>query len=540
MKVIYLLPIASFNKGDASLKKLIQISIESLINQSVNYWELLILIKPNQLNSVIELVEQFNSKKILIHCIDAKNNSSLLHSALTLLKNRNQNNLVGIFEAGTRLSINATFEFLHSYILDSNNIDFLYSDHDSMDLNGKRSRPLFKPPLNLNLITSFNYIGSFLVIKLRIAILHRPPNGRYSNSFAFYILLNYLKSKLPKSSILISSRSPIKLIPKILFHIRFPKDKALDAQKKLEELSIIKEYFEEIKSGISSIQLRNGVVRSFWPELNDKNSLVSIIIPTRNGYHYLKKCITSIIKLTSYKNYEIIVVDNLTTELKTLQYLKEVQVKFGFLRVLKYPYKFNYSAINNYAVKHSQGNYLAFLNNDIEVISKNWLGEMVSQAARKEIGCVGAMLYYSDHTIQHGGVIVGMHGVADHAFKGLKHTPKSDYLNYFSSARDVYAVTAAAMVVQKSKFLSVKGFNKTLKVEFNDLDLCLKIHAKGLYNLFLPYVHLYHHESKTRLHESPTSTLPVNPIEHNYIKRQWSQYIKMRDEINFTKNIFDI
>ena len=162
---------------------------------------------------------------------------------------------------------------------------------------------------------------------------------------------------------------------------------------------------------------------------------------------------------------------------------------------------------------------------------------MVSQAARRDIGCVGAMLFYPDYTIQHGGVIVGMHGVADHAFKGCKYKTKSDYLNYFSATRDVFAVTAAAMVIEKSKFLNVQGFNKKLKVEFNDLDLCLKIHTQGLYNLFLPNIHFFHYESKTRMSELKKSTLPVNLAEHNYIKRIWRRYLKIRDEINFIKNI---
>lgn len=267
-------------------------------------------------------------------------------------------------------------------------------------------------------------------------------------------------------------------------------------------------------------EIKKKLYRPYW-KIQGSEPLVSLIIPTRDGYPILKTCIESILSKTTYKNYEILIVDNQSKDKRVIDYMNVLATKHKNIRILNYNKPFNYSAINNYAAGKAKGLILGLINNDTEVITPRWLTEMVSLAIRPEIGAVGAMLYYPDKTIQHGGVVVGMHGVADHAFKGLERNSSTDYHNYFSCLRNPKAVTAAVLVIEKRKYLMVGGLNaKKLKIEFNDLDLCLKLLEKNFWNIFHPDVELFHHESKTRLLNS--KGMMNNQLEKQYIISRWS------------------
>jgi GT2 family glycosyltransferase len=222
-----------------------------------------------------------------------------------------------------------------------------------------------------------------------------------------------------------------------------------------------------------------------------------LIIPTRDGCDLLKACIDSIVQRTTYRQYEILVVDNQSTCARTLSYMAEIEGE-PRVRVLRYDHPFNYSAINNFAAQHARGTVLGLINNDVEVITQEWLTEMVSQALRPDIGCVGAKLYYPDDTLQHGGVVLGIGGVAGHSHK---YSPRGAE-GYFSRLRIVHnvsAVTGAALLIRKEVFDAVGGLDEQgLTVAFNDVDLCLKVMKAGYRNLWTPFAELYHHESKTR------------------------------------------
>ena len=192
------------------------------------------------------------------------------------------------------------------------------------------------------------------------------------------------------------------------------------------------------------------------------------------------------------------------------------------IRVIDYDAAFNYSAINNYAVNLAAGSIIGFINNDIEVISPDWLTEMVSHALREDIGCVGAMHFYPDDSIQHAGVIVGLDGVAGHAFKFEDKSSNEDYFNYLSSIRNPDAVTAATLLIRKALFLRVGGFDaQHLAVAFNDVDLCLKVNALGYRCVWTPYAELYHHESKTRKLTSSLEATQREMYEHAIMKERW-------------------
>jgi GT2 family glycosyltransferase len=265
----------------------------------------------------------------------------------------------------------------------------------------------------------------------------------------------------------------------------------------------------------------------FWKvkhRIQGPKPLVSIIIPVRNKVQLLQKCLASIQEKTTYPNVEILIVDNQSDQPEALDFFDEISQKEQ-ITIIKYPHPFNYSAINNYAADHASGKVLIFLNNDIEVISPDWLNEMVSHALRPEIGAVGAMLYYPNDTIQHAGVILGMKGIAGHVYYGsprgtIGQRGRARLVQNFS------AVTAACMAIEKTKFLKINGFNQQqLAVAYNDIDLCLRLIKAGYRNLWTPHAELYHHESATRSYEDTPEKINRVKSEADYLVNQWPEMI---------------
>ena len=224
--------------------------------------------------------------------------------------------------------------------------------------------------------------------------------------------------------------------------------------------------------------------------------LVSVIIPTRDHCSDLKRCLDSLFAKTTYGNYEIVVVDNGSTEKALLEYFKELTARPN-VKVLKYDAPFNYSAINNLAAARASGEYLIFLNNDTKVVSPEWMEEMLMFAQRSDVGAVGAKLVYPDGTIQHGGVALGVEGIADHVFKGLRRSDPG-YIGRLSVPVEYSAVTAACIMMRRAVFDEVGGFDTALAVAFNDVDLCMKIRKAGYRIVFTPFAELLHYESKSR------------------------------------------
>ena len=232
---------------------------------------------------------------------------------------------------------------------------------------------------------------------------------------------------------------------------------------------------------------------------------VSLIIPTRNRLEFIQPCVESILAKTTYPDYEILIVDNQSDDPATLAWLDAIVQPTGDrpgrasrVRVVHNDAPFNFSAICNHGVREARGALIGLLNNDLEVITSDWLEEMVSHVLRPEIGCVGAMLYYPNDTIQHAGVVLGIGGVAGHAFRDFPRGTEGKF-NRARLVQNYMAVTAACLLVRKSVYAEVGGFDEdTLAVAFNDVDFCLKVAAAGYRNLWTPYAEFYHHESASR------------------------------------------
>ena len=390
----------------------------------------------------------------------------------------------------------------------------IYSDEDKIDTEGRRSNAYFKSDWNIDLFYSqnmFSHLGAF-----HTGLLREIGGFRlgFEGSQDYDVVLRCIERIAPQQ---------VHHIARVLYHWRVhPESTAHSSDAKpyaqLAGERALNEHFERTQVGGRVTFIGHGYQMKY--DLPAPPPLVSLIIPTRNGVELLRQCINSILTLTSYWNYEIIIVDNGSDDPEALAYLASFD-GLPMLRVIRDDREFNYSALNNLAVSQAQGELVALINNDIQVMSPDWLSEMVSIALQPGVGAVGARLWYPDRTMQHGGVVLGVGGVASHSHKTLA----MDQHGYFGRANLIQsfsAVTAACLVIRKDRYLAVGGLDEiNLKVAFNDVDFCLRLREAGLRNVWTPYADLFHHESATRgADASPEKQARFNS-EVSYMYARW-------------------
>lgn len=387
----------------------------------------------------------------------------------------------------------------------------IYADEDLLNEAGRRSSPRFKPAWNPDLLYSHNYIGEFVLYAPGVLERAGPLDFAAEEAWDYALLLRALHQ-------LGDPQREVAHVPRVLFH----RCGALDQDGYLQSCRRILERLLTDKRGQVAVDYSaNGeALHVRWP-LPEKEPLVSLLIPTRDMLPILRQCIDSILEKTSYRNYEILVLDNQSVERETLEYLSKLEA-LPNVRVLEYDAPFNYSAINNFGVQHARGEIIGLVNNDIEVISPDWLVEMVRHAARPDIGCVGAKLYYGDGRIQHAGVVVGLGGLAGHANK-FHQRDAAGYMNRLVCTQNYSAVTAACLLLRKSIYEEVGGLDeKHFVVAFNDVDLCLKVKKAGYRNLWTPWAEMYHHESISRGIDNTPEKRARFEQEAKSLKARWS------------------
>ena len=258
------------------------------------------------------------------------------------------------------------------------------------------------------------------------------------------------------------------------------------------------------------------------------NPLISVIIPNKDHTDDLELCLFSMTRKSTYRNYEILIVENNSEKEETFEYYRKLPDRYPKARVLTWEKEFNYSAINNFAAKEAKGEYLLFLNNDVEILTPDWMEEMLQNCQQENVAAVGAKLYYPDDTIQHAGVVLGLGGIAGHIMcRASKEDP--GYFGRMISVQEISAVTAACMMVKKSDFDAVGGLDETFQVAFNDIDLCMKFRAAGKKIIFTPYAELYHYESKSRgLEDTPEKQFRFDK-EVKRFQEKWAQQLEMED-----------
>lgn len=383
-------------------------------------------------------------------------------------------------QTGDQLSPAALFHYVQA-LQDSHRPVVLYGDEDRLNKRGHRINPWFKPEWNEEMFLAQDYVSASCAIEAIAARRAALSIDQSDHKVAVYALL--LK--------LIAGQSlDVCHIPHILCHrgIRAKEDMQSD------RVNVVAKHVKS--AGTKALPGPFGSVHVAWPLPADP-PLVSIIIPTRDKVKLLQKCVDGVLSSTNYPNLELVIVDNGSVEASTHRYLSTVSSD-PRVRILPYAAPYNYSAINNHAATHAQGQYLCLLNNDTEIISDTWLTEMMRQAVRPHVGAVGAKLLYGDGSIQHAGVIIGLGEAAGHAHRFLRKN-QPGYFNQAHIPQYVSAVTAACLVVEKRKFNTVGGLDADhLAIAFNDVDLCLKLEAAGWKNVYAPQAVLIHHESKSR------------------------------------------
>lgn len=487
-------------------------AIESVRAQWYPHWELCVADDASTAPHVRPLLEEYARRDPRIHPMFRADNGHISvasNSALELATGT----FVALLDHDDELAPNALFEVVRT-LGQHPDADLIYSDEDKIDEEGQRFDPYFKPDFMPDLFTAQNFTSHLSVY--RAARVREVGGFRagYEGSQDWDLALRVIDATTPDR---------IHHVPKILYHWRaIPGSTALALGEKSYPMIAAR------KALIDHFARRNEQVElirqpgDYWRAkraLPASPPLVSLIIPTRNRVDLLSRCVGSILAKTTYAPFEIIVVDNASDDPATLAYLE--QLRQGRSTVLRYDAPFNFSAINNFAAETARGTVLGFLNNDLEVINPEWLEELVTQALRPEIGCVGPMLYYPDDTIQHAGVVLGVGGVANHAFY---HAPRTtcDYFNRAHLIQNYSAVTGACLLIRKSIFTQVGGFNAAdLPVAFNDIDFCLRVRAAGYRNLWTPFAELYHHESPSRGAEDTPEKLKRFHSEVAYMREQW-------------------
>ena len=256
--------------------------------------------------------------------------------------------------------------------------------------------------------------------------------------------------------------------------------------------------------------------------------LVSVIIPNKDHHQDLDLCIRSIIEKGTYSHVEFVVVENNSSQPETFSYYEKIQKEFPQVQVVTWEREFNYSAINNFGETYANGEYLLFLNNDVELIATDFIEEMLGFVQRDDVGIAGARLLYQDDTIQHAGVVVGFGGIAGHTFIGL-HKAENSYFHRAMCAQDYSAVTAACMMSKRSVFDAVGGFDEKFAVAFNDIDYCMKVRSLGKLVVYAPYALLYHYESKSRgLEDTPEKVARFNREVAKFAKK-WPEILRDGD-----------
>ena len=508
-----------------------QAMVESVLQQSYSNWQLILVNDFSQCEKLDALLEQYGQ-----------------HAQITVIQRSSNGHISaasndGLAAAtGDYIALLDHDDLLHSEALNAVALtllanpraNILYSDEDKIDEQGNFEQAHFKPEWNPDLLYSHNYVCHLGVYKKSLLDEICGFNLGVEGSQDYDLLLRAIKA---------CKEQGIIHIPYVLYHWRIAEGSTAMAagEKSYTDdagLKALEYNFKDYAGVTVEAGLLDNTYKVNWPIPSEpkKQPFVSIIIPTKNGLELVQQCIDSLYALTNYQNFEVLLVDNQSDDAESIAYFEQLATA-NKVRLLNYNQSFNYSAINNYAVKQAKGDVIVLMNNDIEILSADWLSEMVSHCLRDDIGCVGAKLYYPTKstepfnkkskagTIQHAGVITGIGGVAGHAHKYFPAFHPG-YFKRLKITQNYSAVTAACLAVRKSVFEQVNGLNETdLTIAFNDVDFCLKVQQQGFRNLWTPYVEMIHHESVSRgAEDSPEKVARFNK-EVNYMKDSWGEQL---------------
>ncbi len=504
---------ATFNTNP----KLLRAAITSVSNQTYPNWELCIADGKSN-DEVKNVLEEYAKKDSRIKIVFLDKNKGIagnMNEALNIASGE----FTGFLDHDDELHPSALYEIVK--LLNTNReLDFIYTDEDKISIKGKRFSPHFKTDWSPDLLRSSNYICHFAVIRKTIidSIGGFSPEYEGSQDYDIFLRISEITDRIAH-------------IPKVLYHWRVHKTSvAGNAKTKMYA-------YDSAKKALSSHLQRLGLEGT----VDFTNSLgyyrikyaintyppVSIIIPNKDNPGMLKKCINSVLNKSTYQNYKIVIVENQSVEKEVFDYYKELK-KISKIKIINYNKTFNFSSINNYAVSQTDTEYLIFLNNDTEVISPEWIESMLEFAQRKDVGAIGAKLYYKNNRIQHGGIIIWQNGILAHAFKNV-HKKNIGDMARAAIIQNYSAVTAACMMTKKSIFDKVGGFDDSFAFSYNDVDYCLKIRELGYLIVWTPYAELYHYESKSRGYDTTEAKKDRHNKEWMLLRTKWKSIFENGD-----------
>ena len=513
-KLEYRPPISILTSIDRAEETVVRKMMESVFRQTYSNWELCLVVGGSAEKSIKPLLDQYAAENNRLK-IKYANADLCAADSLNEAVRISEGESIALLDCRDELSPDALYEVV-SLLGRHSDADMIYSDEDKLDGSGARGEPYFKPDWSPDFFCSSMYTRHLGVY--RTALVRKIGGFRreFGGAENWDLVLR-----------LIENTDKIYHIPKILYHRREDSTvltPEIENQFEAAQIRAVAEHFKRLKIEAEvSPGLANNLVRV-------KRKIyaapkVSIIIPIRDRVELLQNCIASIKARSTYRRYEIIVVDNNSAQPETRHYFEEIRKQSG-IRVIDYDGQFNFAAINNFAAQNADGELLLFLNNDTEVISPEWLEAMIEHAVRPEVGAVGARLLYADDTVQHAGIIVGIGGIAGHAHKYFL----KDDAGYFSRAKAVQnlsAVTAACMMVRAETFESLGGFDEqNLPIAYNDVDFCLRLRRENLLIVYTPYAELYHHESASRGSDKTRHNSARLQKEADYMRNFWKDDLK--------------
>ncbi|MCD9005781.1 glycosyltransferase family 2 protein [Luteimonas sp. XNQY3] len=490
--------------------------IESVREQAYPNWELCLANDASPAPHVSAILDAYAASDPRIRVVHRERNGHICEASNSALALAN-GEWTGLLDHDDELRPHALLRVVEA-IVGNPTAKLLYSDEDKIDAAGQRFDPNFKPDWNPDLLRSQNYICHFTVIRTDLV---RDVGGfipGFEGSQDHDLFLRCTES--------LESRE-VHHIPEILYHWRaIEGSTALSRDSKdyagLAGERAVRAHLARTGADADVTLLQHGHYRVSWA-VPTPAPAVSIIVPTRDRVALLRDCVESVLGKSTYPDFEIVVVDNQSSDPETLVYLADLEVR-PRVRVIRYNAPFNYSAINNYAVAHCSGELVVLLNNDIEVIEPAWLEEMAGFALRPDVGAVGCMLLYPDWRIQHAGVVLGVQGVANHFYQHQRHGVPGHGARALV-AQNLSAVTGACLMVRRSLYEEVGGLDEKLAVAFNDVDFCLRVREAGYRNVWTPFALHFHHESASRGVEDSPEKMARFKGEVERMRARWASVL---------------
>lgn len=513
-----------YNTKEKYLKEL----IDSIINQTYKNWELCLSDGSDEKKDYVERLVNVD-ERIKYKFLNAnKGISENSNEALKLATG----DYIALLDHDDILPAFSLFEVVKTINTDKE-AEFIYTDEDKL-LEEKENRmgPHFKQDYAPDTFMSYNYICHFSIFKKNLMERIGGFRKEFDGSQDYDIIFRATEQA-----------NRIIHIPKILYHWRINENSvALSAEAKPYAYEAAK---KAIKAHLNRIGLNANVEDTRIIGLYKVNyeivgtPKVSIIILNKDHKKDLKRCIDSILEKTTYENYEIIIVENNSKTKEIFKYYKELE-KNEKIKIVEYKEQgFNYSRLNNFGVKNATGDYIVLLNNDTEIITKDWIETMVGNCQRKDVGIVGAKLLYENDTVQHVGVVLGLTGVAGHVNLGIG-ADEIGYMGRNIITQNYSAVTGAMLMISKEDYERIGGLDEEFPVAYNDVDLCLKIRKLGKVVVMNPFVEAYHYESKTRGYEITEEKKRRLEEDTKRLKNKWKDVFEKEDpyfNINFRHDI---